>query len=187
MNNDLAKIQSELYKAQQRLNQFEDRLLRNESLKRAFCIKNRNEVHTSELRKDFAEQCRAMGRKAPIQPLDVFCVSAQTYFGFLGDRNSANIPPGFLSKADTNIPSLKEWLIQTTLPKRERNADDFLQSIVRFEISLRPWVASKAIDYKLSPEQSLALSTSYNVGMESLSGVSLLPIPLSISNFELDI
>lgn len=139
-----------LFKALEKITALEQGLENCESRKRAVCIKNRNLVSTTEIRKDFDAAARQVGRKGNGKPLQVFCVSS---WAFTQLSNGGPPFPGFPKIQDSGIPNLQDWLGEATLPTRNRNALSFLEDIVSLELSMVPWLVDTSVEFKMTGAQ----------------------------------
>src|SRR5689334_18385400 len=95
---------NKLFDATKRMKAIEQALAECESRKFRACVKNRNKVSTTEIRKDFESARRQMGCKDEMKPLQVFCVSSWA-FTLLNDKK---IFPGFPKLQDSGIPKLQD-------------------------------------------------------------------------------
>ncbi len=68
----------------------------------------------------------------------MFCVSSWAF----AESQRGGALPGFFKARDTGIPSLQDWLIETTLPTRNHNTISYLEDIVSLEMSMTPWIAN---------------------------------------------
>ncbi|KAH9214053.1 hypothetical protein DL95DRAFT_504805 [Leptodontidium sp. 2 PMI_412] len=140
---------NKLFDATKRMKAIEQALAECESRKFRACVKNRNKVSTTEIRKDFESARRQMGCKDEMKPLQVFCVSSWA-FTLLNDKK---IFPGFPKLQDSGIPKLQDWLCETTLPTRDQNALAFLEDLISLELSMVPWLADTSVEFKMSGGQ----------------------------------
>lgn len=159
----------ELYKGQEKIRELEDAIKSLQSLQKAACIKNRNEVSTEELRKDYQNVLKQMGQKNK-KPLQVFCVSALAFAQMAKESKQVE---GFPRLSDTGIPSLQRWLVETTLKDRERHAVSFLEDVVSLELSIAPWVADTSAEFKMPPSQREAVEKIFDDKFETLQKVCL--------------
>ncbi|TVY88490.1 Nuclear GTPase SLIP-GC [Lachnellula willkommii] len=141
---------SELSRGQEAIRHLEGLIKALQSHQKAACIRNRNEVSTDKLRKDYQIASKQMGQKNK-KPLQVFCVSALAFTDMA--KGSANVE-GFLKLSDTRIPQLQRWLNETTLQDRERHAVAFLEDVVSFKLSIAPWIAHTSAEFKMTQTQS---------------------------------
>lgn len=166
----VAECGGNLYRAQDFKSKFEAQLNEQESKKRAACIKNRNEVSITELRQDYEASLRQIGQKPGDKPLQVFPVSALVYFDFLAG-NIGQATFGFERRADTGIPPLHKWLVETTLTTRNRNALAFLEAVVSLELSMKPWIEDSSAEYKMQEDHRAALEELFEQNFEELCKV----------------
>ena len=159
----------ELYNGQEKIRQLENTIKFLQSRQKAVCIKNRNEVSTKELRKDYQIALKQLGQQNK-KPLQVFCVSALT---FAIMAKGATPVEGFLKLSDTGIPLLQRWLVETTLKDRERNAVAYLEDIVNLEISMTPWVADTSAEFKMPPTQREIVEDIFDKNFATLRKVRL--------------
>lgn len=154
LDGKLAQARSKIYKAEEDIKKIENLLWFQESKKRAASIQNRNDISAQELRKDFKNAAHQIGQELGNKELQVFCVSALMFYDFLQDRPKNS---GFHTKADTGIPALQNWLIESTLPTRNRNAISFLEDIVSLELSMKPWVEDSTVEFKVSQNERASM------------------------------
>jgi len=162
-----------LYKAHGKVKILENALVKCESRKMAACIKNRNQVSTREIRQDYDTAAKQMGHKNT-KPLQVFCVSSWAFVEFA--KNAPNLS-GFQTVADTGIPTLQEWLIETTLGTRDRNAMLFLEDIISLEMSMSPWIADSSAEFKMAETQREAVDEMFEKNLKKLRSVCFLFVP----------
>ena len=160
---------SKLFNATKKIEDLNKALKRSESRKLHACIENRNRVSTTEIRKDFEAARRQMGCKDNGQPLQVFCVSSWA-FTIL---NIKDVFQGFPKLHDTGIPRLQNWLCETTLPTRDRNAVAFLEDLVSLELSMVPWLADTSVEFKMSGGQRTNVESFFTKQFDNLKKVSL--------------
>lgn len=133
----------------------------------AVCIRNRNTMSATELRKDY-DAAASMIPSAHQKPLQVFCVSAHAFWEF---KKSNGLVPGFLRLEDTRIPQLSHWLEETTLMPRHRITTGYLEDIERLELSMAPWIETCS-EFKMSPSEVEAVKDSFNAKLKILQDVS---------------
>ncbi|TVY41981.1 Nuclear GTPase SLIP-GC [Lachnellula occidentalis] len=163
-NNKYAAAGNDLSKGQEAIRYLEDTIKALQSRKTAACIRNRNEVSTDELRKDYQIASKQMGQHNT-KPLQVFCVSALAFTDMA--KGSANVE-GFLKLSDTGIPPLQRWLNETTLRDRERHAVAYLEDVVSLELSIAPWIADTSADFKMAQTQIQNLENAFDKHFNSM-------------------
>ena len=60
---------------------------------------------------------------------------------------------GFPDVQTTEIPQLRDWLVEFTFPSREQKAQLLLESIERLMGSMRPWIDDRSGDLKMTAMQ----------------------------------
>ncbi|PVH76323.1 hypothetical protein DL98DRAFT_641647, partial [Cadophora sp. DSE1049] len=114
------------------------------------CIKDRNDLSTAAVRRDFDETLAEMGRTSS-NPLSVFCTASRVYLEYLKKDNDQK-HPGFPNREDTQIPALRDWLVGTTFSNRERYAQAFLEDVETMLESMSPWINDEHSDQKMTAE-----------------------------------
>jgi len=155
---------SDLFRGQEKIMQLENSIKDLQSRQKAACIKNRNEVSTSELRQDYQNVSKQLGQRNK-KPLQVFCVSALAFSDMA--KGSTNVE-GFLKLSDTGIPLLQKWLVETTLRDRERYAVAFLEDDVSLELSMAPWIADTSAEFKMPQTQREIVEDIFDKNFDSL-------------------
>ncbi|TVY53027.1 Nuclear GTPase SLIP-GC [Lachnellula cervina] len=112
------------------------------------CIKYRNALSAEAIRQDFNNSLLEMRRK-PKDNLQIFCVSA---FLFSAYQVQSKKVLGFATVQDTEIPSLRDWLIGTTLDTRAKYALAFLADVENFVAWIQPWINGSYGDTKMRAE-----------------------------------
>lgn len=137
------------------------------SRKTGQCIKNRNQILTADIRRDYETSVRQMGQQVGKKPLQVFCVSSWA-FSALAKGHPLS---GFPKVPETGIPQLQKWLVETTLSTRNQNALSFLEEIVSLELSMGPWVADSSAESKLTEAQKVAVESMFEKKVKNLEQV----------------
>jgi hypothetical protein len=163
-----------LYKAQSGIKKLESLLRMCQSRKMAACIKNRNRMSTTEIRKDYEAAAKQVGQKSG-KPLQVFCASSWAF----ADMTKGNNTPGFLKQSDTGIPALQTWLVETTLATRDRNAVALLEDVVSLELWMTPWVADSSAEFKVPEDQRMMVEEVFDKNFDILEKVCRLICPKS--------
>lgn len=161
-------IGSKLHKASQRIEQFTEHLDRLESQKASVCIQNRKQVQAFEIRTDYEIAGKAIGLKKKAKPLQVFGVSALAFMDMLV-KGKETI--GFENKSDTGIPGFQKWLIEATLPTRDRNASAFLEAIVSLEKSMTTWITDDTVEFRMSDSQREAVEEMFAKNLDIVTKV----------------
>ena len=161
-----------LYKAESGIKKLESLLSMCQSRKMAACIKNRNRVSTTEIRKDYEVAANQSGQKSG-KPLQVFCVSSWAF----ADMTKGINTPGFLKQSDTGIPALQTWLVETTLATRDRNGVAFLEDVVSLELWMAPWVADSSAAFKMPEDQRIMVKEVFDKNFDILEKVCRLIYP----------
>ncbi|KAM3065028.1 hypothetical protein ACMFMF_011498 [Clarireedia jacksonii] len=132
----------------------------------AACIKNRNAVSTTALRKDFENVRKELGQKQSEDPLKVFCVSALAFSTFLKKDEWIK---GFFKPADTGILAFQQWLNQTTLGTRNRNSEAFLGQIGSLTDAMSTWASDVTVAYKFVASEKQAIGDNFTKGLANLN------------------
>lgn len=112
------------------------------------CIKYRTNLSIEAIKKDFMKSQEEMGRgRERGGKLEVFGVSANIYLRYISDEARME---GFRTPQDTQLPSLRDWLIGTTFAARESYALAFLHEVENFVTFIQPWINDKYGDTKMS-------------------------------------
>ncbi len=165
-----------LYKAQSGIKKLEKSLKMCQSRKMAACIKNRNLVSATEIRKDYEAAAKQIGQQSN-RSLQVFCISSWAF----ADMAKGNDVSGFLRQSDTGIPALQTWLLETTLATRDRNAVAFLEDVVSLELSMGPWIANRSVEFKMPEDQRMAVEEVFDKNFDILEKVCLSSAYLTLS------
>lgn len=132
----------------------------------AKCIEHRNTLSSEAIRRDFNKTLQEMG-KFQAQSLEVFPVSADLFTIFLRDQDSKM--HGFQTLQDTGIPSLRDWLIGTTIETRGKYAQAFLKEVEHAVAWMRPWVNDKFAATEMSCETRASWEPEINAAIHTLS------------------
>lgn len=164
------KDSSKLVDAGETIKQLKEALDKCESRKRSVCIAKRNEVSSTEIRRDFETAAKQLGRKAKSKskPLQVFCVSSWA-FSQLSKGDTSY--PGFPRIRDTGIPALQQWLGETTLPTRDRNALAFLEDVISLDCSMRLWLEDTSEEFKMTGLQRNGIEDLFDGQLAALKKV----------------
>ncbi|KAI9046963.1 hypothetical protein LZ554_009038 [Drepanopeziza brunnea f. sp. 'monogermtubi'] len=159
------KAGSSLHSATEKISALEQALKDSESRKLAVCVKNRNDVSATEIRRDFEGASKHLSRKGTGKQLQVFCVSAWAFGPLLRGEEPMS---GFPKISDTGIPALQNWLTETTLPTRNRNALSFLEDIVSLELSMVNWLSDNSLELKISNSERKNLDECFEKHFQGL-------------------
>ncbi|EKD14365.1 uncharacterized protein L3040_008278 [Drepanopeziza brunnea f. sp. 'multigermtubi'] len=159
------KAGSSLHSATEKISALEQALKDSESRKLAVCVKNRNDVSATEIRRDFEGASKYLSRKGTGKQLQVFCVSAWAFGPLLRGEKAMS---GFPKISDTGIPALQNWLTETTLPTRNRNALSFLDDIVSLELSMVNWLSDNSLGFKISNSERKNLDECFEQHFQGL-------------------
>ncbi|KAE8443183.1 hypothetical protein EG329_002282 [Mollisiaceae sp. DMI_Dod_QoI] len=149
-----AKIKGDVKKLlsfSRRLEGIQSSIFHTKSRIRTACIKNRNDVSTAFIQRDYEDTLQQMGREST-GPLQIFCVASRVYLQYMKIKGPSIKHPGFPNRADTQIGALRDWLVGTTFDTRERYAQAFLEDVENFLDSVTPWINDKYGDLKMSAE-----------------------------------
>lgn len=107
------------------------------------CVSMRNDHITQAIKRDFAQRQKAFTRGVPLDPvydgsLDVIHVSATAFRDHLKGRE----PTGFLTKADTGIPRLRQWLEDSILKRRDEHLRSLLVTLQRLFHNIHSWASN---------------------------------------------
>lgn len=121
------------------------------------CNDDRKAKATAAVRKDFENNLREMGKTGSDNALQVFCTASVVYLDYLMmqgmDRGKKAL--AFPDQQSTEIPKLRDWLVEFTLPSRDSKAQAVLEDIERLMTSMKPWVDDRSGDIKFSaPERA---------------------------------
>lgn len=144
---DLIRLDNEeLLKFSRRTKSLEGALFHDNSSIVATCIKSRNQLSTAAISQDYETALQEMGRVVS-DPLQVFCVAAAVHLKYL---NTDKRQTGFPEIEDTKIGALRDFLISTTLPKRNIYAQAFLDEVNNLLVSMRPWITDVSGNPKMT-------------------------------------
>ncbi|KUJ08363.1 uncharacterized protein LY89DRAFT_742198 [Mollisia scopiformis] len=118
---------------------------------RAACIKNRNDVATAAIQKDYQATLRQI-EKESTGPLKVFCVASKIYLAYKKSKDPNKKYSGFPNIGETQIGALRDWLVGTTFDTRDKYAQAFLEDVETFLDSVGPWLKDKYSDLKMTAE-----------------------------------
>jgi hypothetical protein len=138
-----------ILRAKEHIETLQDILTWSVSRQMAACITKRNEISTSELRKDY-ESISAPSKDLNRSMFQVFCISSNAHILW---RTSPDPIQGYPKRSDTGIARLRKWLIKTTLASRNDNALAFLERLEDFRVSFEPWLSDNSLDFKLVRHQ----------------------------------
>ncbi|CAG8948939.1 hypothetical protein HYFRA_00002066 [Hymenoscyphus fraxineus] len=156
---------TKLYKAHERKQLAIAALERSQSRQRFACIKNRNEVAITALRADFEAATMALPQEKK-KPLPVFCVSSLAFFESVNNSHQPFF--GFPKVSYTNIPKLRTWVIETTLPSRDHSAMAFLEDVEGLQVSMKLWFSGATPEYLMTSEKRSAVETLFNLNFDQL-------------------
>ena len=114
------------------------------------CNRDRKDKASAAVRKDFENNLREMGDTGTKKTLQVFCTSSVTYLNYISANTSTRKAMGFPDLQTTEIPRLRDWLVEITLPKREEKAQGLLESTERLMGSMKPWIDDRSGDMKMT-------------------------------------
>ena len=114
------------------------------------CNRDRKDKASAAVRKDFENNLREMGDTGTKKTLQVFCTSSVTYLNYIYANTSTRKTIGFPDPQTTEIPRLRDWLIEITVPSREGKAQGLLESIERLMGSMKPWIDDRSGDAKMT-------------------------------------
>ncbi|RFU34362.1 hypothetical protein B7463_g1957, partial [Scytalidium lignicola] len=129
------------------------------------CIDNRNELSALAIKNDYEATLKEIGKESAV-PLQVFGVAAATYLKYITNRLYRS--KGFPNIQDTQIGSLRDWLISTTLNDRQQYAQAFLDDIEQFLYALKPWIADTLGDALLTADQRALWSSAIEQRVDEL-------------------
>lgn len=143
-------------KLNENLKEFEIALSRCRCYKKRICINHRNQSSTAALQRDFQSISKNIGESGKA-PLPVYCVSALKYLDHLDGKKDYGFPREF----DTQIPALRNFLVETTLEDRHESATLFLRKAEGIRIGLIAWACDTSADHKISPEERIQLEADF--------------------------
>ena len=135
------------------------------------CITNRNEVTQSEIRADYESVLKEVDYPGGDNPLQVFCVSAMVHAYFQQDLQHKALALGFPHVAASGIPELQQWLMESTVPTRERSAKAFLESLVSLELSMKPFTEDSSFEFKMENNQKEKIVEFFSNNFNELANV----------------
>ncbi|CAG8981462.1 hypothetical protein HYALB_00003032 [Hymenoscyphus albidus] len=156
---------TKLYKAHERMQLAQAALERSQSRQRFAYIKNRNEVVITALRADFEIATMALPQEKK-KPLPVFCVSSLAFFESVNNSHQPFF--GFPKMSHTNIPNLRTWVIETTLPSRDHSAMAFLEDVEGLQVAMKLWFSGATPKYLMTSEKRSAVETLFNLNFDQL-------------------
>lgn len=111
------------------------------------CNKHKFDQSIAAIKRDFESTRMDMGCTSTT-PLSVFCVAASTYLRY--QIKGSIIGLGFASRSDTEIPSLRDWLVKFTYAGREDIARSIVDRTEFLIATMKPWIEDRRGDIKLS-------------------------------------
>lgn len=141
------------------------------------CISDRNKMYKAVIKGDYEDTLKQLGREGPSKPMQVFCVAARVFVGFLKDRAKTQ---GFPAKEDTHIPALRDWLISTTLDTRDSNARAFLEEVRSFFTYIESWSDDTLHDYRMPAETRALVESKFEEEFKVLEEVCFLILDIHI-------
>lgn len=170
----LQKLMSEHIKSEESLSKRIDSLqiALNKSCSRAIirATEYRNAQSIKMVRNDYEQTLQEIHKETDGATLQVFCVASKTYLEYLRPDITAR-KMAFPTKADTQIPKLRDWLIKFTWKQRDRNAQVFLESVENLLSSMKPWLHYCSKDAKLTVGQRANMQHILHIPLEGFEEV----------------
>lgn len=137
------------------------------------CNNDRKAKATAAVRKDFENNLREMGKTDSKKALQVFCTASVVYLDYLmiQSMDSGKKTLGFPDQQSTEIPDLRDWLVEFTLPDREAKAQALLEDIERLITSMKPWIDDRSGDIKMSVLERAEREPQFGNRVEELAQV----------------
>jgi hypothetical protein len=132
------------------------------------CNKHKFDKSIAAIQRDFESTRTDMGSTSKT-PLPVFCVSANTYLTYL--TRSGQIKFGFSTSSDTQMPSLRDWLVKFTYSGREDVARSIIDRTELLVATMKPWIDDRRGDVKLSDMDRAKLESILQQEVEALAQV----------------
>lgn len=111
------------------------------------CNNHKNEKSIAAVRRDFENTRKEMGCSST-NPLQVFCVSANTYLRYRAKTREKRL--GFPNPSATQIPMLRDWLVGFTYDGRENIARSIITGTELLIATMMPWIEDRQGNIKLS-------------------------------------
>jgi hypothetical protein len=115
-----------------------------------------------------------MGQEPSEKPLEVFSVSSHVFTRLSQGRNEEALRRGFLTKADTGVPTLRDALIAMTWGIRQQNARSFNQDVEVYHTRLKWWSADTSSEYKMLDEERAIVESRMQTEIKKLDEVCIL-------------
>lgn len=150
-----------------RLNTKKEAIAQEHSIIAAICIQDKNRLSTAAIERDFEHTLQEMGKKLSC-PLQVFCTAAAVHLQYLtgGERRR-----GFPTMQSTQIGALRDWLISTTLPKRNSYAQSFLEEVDGLVKTMQPWICDTTAFVKMTEDDKKAWKLQFESSISGLKQV----------------
>jgi hypothetical protein len=135
------------------------------------CNDDRKAKAIAAVKKDFENNLRNMGKTGSDKTLQVFCTASMVSLDYLMIQDRGMKQMGFPDQQSTEIPKLRDWLVEFTLPGRESKAQAVLEDFERLMTSMKPWVDDRSGDVKFSASEMAQREPGFERSVKELAEV----------------